>query len=221
MENINDSVLRIVTMMLPFLLSLTIHETAHAWVANKLGDPTARLMGRISLNPVAHLDPVGTIVFPIIGALSGFMFGWAKPVPVNPINLKNYREDIFWISLAGPLSNFILAFIFTFFFVLLARFRNIFPPSFLVPMSQILDFGIIINLALCFFNLIPLGPLDGAKILNRFLPVNIAATLERLSAHGMIILMILMFGGILGGIIRPPMLYFANLFKNIAIMILF
>jgi Zn-dependent protease len=221
MENISESILKILIMMVPFLLSLSIHETAHAWVSNRLGDPTARLMGRISLNPAVHMDPIGTIVFPVIGALGGFMFGWAKPVPVNPINLKNYRKDIFWISLAGPLSNFILAFIFTFLFVFLVRFRNIFPASFLEPMSQILDYGIIINLALCFFNLIPLGPLDGAKILNRFLPAHVAETLENFSTHAMLILVILMVGGILGGIIWPPMIFFSNLFKKIAIMILF
>jgi Zn-dependent protease len=220
MDDFSLVMLRIVMMMVPFLLSLTIHETAHAWTADKLGDPTARLMGRINLNPLAHADPIGTFVFPIIGAISGFMFGWAKPVPVNPINLKDYRRDVFWISLAGPLSNFILAFILTFLFVLFFRFRNLIPQEIFTPLAQMMDFGIVINLALCFFNLIPLGPLDGAKILNRFLPEQAAQVLERFSAHGMMILMLMMFAGLLGGIIAPPMYFFANLFKQLAITVI-
>lgn len=221
MEDLAGTVLKILLMMIPFLLSLTIHETAHAWTANRLGDPTARLMGRISLNPFVHADPIGTFLFPILGSFSGVMFGWARPVPVNPINLKNYRHDLFWISLAGPASNFILSFIFTFSFVLMVRLKGYIPNGIFMPVGQMLNFGILINLALCFFNLIPLGPLDGAKILHRFLPEQWAQTLERFSAHSTILLLLLMFGGLLGGIIIPPIYFFSNVFKNIAIAIIF
>lgn len=215
-EDINGVVLQIVLMMVPFLLSLTIHEAAHAWTANKLGDPTAKLLGRISLNPMAHADPIGTILFPIFGAISGLMFGWAKPVPVNPLNLKNYRSDIFWISLAGPLSNFILAFIFTLILATMSKFRLHIPSEIYIPVAKMTMMGISINLALCFFNLIPLGPLDGAKILSRFLPNSVADSLERFSMHGMIILLILMGGGLLGGLLSPPINYSASLFIGIA-----
>jgi len=223
MENIDigGTILNVAIMMVPFLLSIAIHETAHAWVANKLGDPTGRLMGRISLNPLNHADPIGTFVFPVIGAAGGgFIFGWAKPVPVNPVNLRNYRNDMFLISAAGPASNFILSFIFTFILVLLNKFFSSIPVGIYVPLTKMLFSGIGINLLLCFFNLIPLGPLDGAKILNRFLPESMAQTLESLSFHGTILLMILVFGGMLGGIIGPPVIYFTNLFIKIASFIL-
>lgn len=155
----------------PFLFALSFHELAHGWVAKKKGDNTAELMGRLNMNPLTHMDFIGTFLFPVfaIATSSSFFFGWAKPVPVNSRNLKDPTRDMFWIALAGPLSNVLLALIS--FFILLGlswiSFSDLILYNFL---DQSLKFFMMINLALAFFNLIPLHPLDGAKVLARFLP---------------------------------------------------
>lgn len=155
---------------IPFLFAICFHEWAHAWAAKKLGDSTADLMGRLTLNPIPHMDPLGTVVFPMLAILSGsgFFFGWAKPVPVSTRNLAHPRKDMFWIALAGPLSNLILAFLGAFFFAV----NSVYNPSIqnAEVLTQILQYFISINLALAFFNFIPIHPLDGGKILARFLP---------------------------------------------------
>lgn len=164
------------------LFALTFHEYAHAWAAWKLGDPTARSMGRLSLNPLVHLDPAGTIML-IITVMSGFGIGWAKPVPVDPRYLRNPRKDMLWIALAGPVSNIILA------FILVGVFTHMPSGGVLTDtLRQMIRYGIIINLALAFFNMLPIPPLDGSRVLRGLLPPAQAQRYGQLEMYGPILL---------------------------------
>lgn len=147
------------------IISVIIHEVSHGFVADLLGDPTARLQGRLTMNPLKHIDPVGSIVVPLITSLAGFTFGWAKPVPYNPYNLKNRRQGEFLIALAGPLSNLLIALIFG----TIIRFV-IAGATTITPFVEITSYIVIINIILAIFNLIPLPPLDGSKLLFAILP---------------------------------------------------
>jgi Zn-dependent protease len=172
-----------------FLLALTVHEYFHAWMADRLGDPTARHMGRLTLNPIAHLDVMGTIVI----VLSNFTFGWAKPVPVNPYNLRNPKRDDLLISAAGPFSNLGLAVLFA---LILGAIRSL-DLGLPAPALRILDFTVLINVVLAFFNLIPLFPLDGSHILRSLLPDTMGPSLDQFERIGpFILLALLLFGGI-------------------------
>ena len=159
---------------IPFLFALCFHEFAHGWVAKKKGDNTAEMMGRLTLNPVSHADPFGTVLMPILGVAGvlPFVFGWAKPVPVNPSNLSKPKEDMFWIALAGPASNMLLAVLGM--AVLVFYAQNSLEQTYF----EGIQYFVIINLFLCFFNLIPLHPLDGGKIIARYLPHNANRWLE-------------------------------------------
>jgi Zn-dependent protease len=147
------------------IISVIIHEVSHGYMADLLGDPTARLQGRLTLNPLKHIDPVGSIIVPLITFLAGFTFGWAKPVPYNPYNLKNRRQGEFLIALAGPLSNLLIAFIFG----TIIRFISVGMIA-ITPFIEITSYIVIINIVLAIFNLIPLPPLDGSKLLFSLLP---------------------------------------------------
>ncbi|HHV72682.1 MAG TPA: site-2 protease family protein [Clostridia bacterium] len=173
------------------LLSLSVHEFAHGYVADRLGDPTPRLFGRLSLNPLAHLDPIGTLVL-----LFTRRFGWAKPVPINPRNFSDPAKDTLLVSLAGPLSNISLAVILSLPF----RFNLIKTYSLLVPL---LVNGIYLNIGLAIFNLIPIPPLDGSKILAGLLPARYSYQLGIFERYGSVILAFLMFTGGLSKIISP------------------
>lgn len=157
------------------LLAVTIHEFSHAFAADRLGDPTARLLGRVTLNPFAHLDPVGTLAILLVG------FGWGKPVPFDPFNLANPRRDAAIISFAGPLSNMALA-------VVLSILARIIPA----PFSLLIEPLVYINVMLALFNLIPVGPLDGFKIVTGLLPEQYAAQWEEMERYGMILLLLLL-----------------------------
>ncbi len=164
------------------LFALTFHEYAHAWAAWKLGDPTARSMGRLSLNPLVHLDPAGTIML-VITVMSGFGIGWAKPVPVDPRYLRNPRKDMLWIALAGPASNIILA------FILVGVLTHMPSGDALTEtLRRMLRYGIIINLALAFFNMLPVPPLDGSRVLKGLLPAAQAQRYGQLEMYGPILL---------------------------------
>ena len=170
------------------IVSICIHEFSHAFAADKLGDPTARYLGRLTLNPKAHLDPVGTVFLLFVG------FGWGRPVPFNPLNLKNPKRDAALISLAGPLSNFILAAILSF------------PLRYFGVNSLIgffLGLTVLYNLTLGFFNLIPFGPLDGNKIVYGFLPNRLAIQWEDMQRYGTYILLFLVITNSLEKILRP------------------
>ena len=182
------------------LVSLSVHEAAHAWTADRLGDPTARLLGRITLNPVAHIDPIGTLLLPFLAAYSGLpIIGWAKPVPVNVNRLRNGRRDFMLVAAAGPLSNIAQA-------VIAALIVRIMLSSGAGGgiAGAILDEYVRTNLLLAFFNLVPVPPLDGGNVLAGLLPPQAAGLFIALRQYGFIVLYALMFTGALSAIVLPP-----------------
>jgi Zn-dependent protease len=201
------------------LFSLSIHEASHAWMADRLGDYTARYLGRVTINPIPHIDPIGTIVFPLLQSFVNFpLIGWAKPVPINPAHLRNPQRDQIFIALAGPTANIIAGFLA---FGILAILKLSWPqargyieiitfydrivggPSILAPILGMLYYAMIINLLLAIFNIIPIPPLDGHWVLYRLLPANAAAALERMSSYGFIILYAMMIFGLFRFILIP------------------
>jgi len=190
------------------LFSLSVHEAAHAWTADRLGDPTARLLGRITLNPAVHADPIGTIVFPLIGLLTNvnFLLGWAKPVPVNITRLRgNWKRKYMLIAAAGPASNLVLALIAA--LVLRVLPGTTLEPTVdaaLAPLIRFLDVAVGLNVLLAVFNMVPVPPLDGGNVVAGLLQGPVAEMYERLRPYGFIILYALMFSGILATIISPP-----------------
>lgn len=196
--SITDIIIRIFVL----LFALSVHEAAHGWAALKLGDPTASHMGRITLNPLAHIDPVGTILFPLmlIVMRAPFLFGYAKPVPVNPLNLRNPKRDNLLISAAGPLSNLAVA-ILAFIGIIILKFLD---PNLFVSRTRfsylillILYNIIILNVILATFNLIPVPPLDGSGVLMGFLSDESAQKYDRIRPYGMIIIIVLYMTGVL------------------------
>ncbi|MEN0058871.1 MAG: site-2 protease family protein [Bdellovibrio sp.] len=182
---------------IPFLFALCFHEYAHGWVARRRGDNTAEMMGRLTMNPIAHMDLIGTVILPLVSIVlaTPIFFGWAKPVPVNTRNLKNPRVDMFWIALAGPLSNILLAFIGSVLIAMVAKY--FIAATYASGFIEILKTFIITNLFLAFFNLLPLHPLDGGKVLARFLPANLNYKLEQHEHITSMILMALVLTGAL------------------------
>lgn len=200
--DINKFITELIILAPPLLMALTFHEFAHGYVAYRLGDPTAKDMGRLTLNPLSHLDPIGTIAFFFI------KFGWAKPIPVNPVYFKNPKNDMLWVALAGPATNLALAVA----SALLAKgvwlMASILPYSttaeaVLVPLNGMLIASVWINLVLCILNLIPIPPLDGSRILTGLLPNKMAMSYMKLERYGFILILALFASGILSKVIVP------------------
>lgn len=193
---------KIVIYALPVIFAITVHEAAHGYAARHFGDMTAFNAGRITLNPLKHIDLFGTIILPALTVmLGGILFGWAKPVPVDFRRLRNPKKDMLWVAAAGPASNFVMAI----FWALVLRFSVDAPEAFVLPMALMAKAGVTINIVLMVLNLLPLPPLDGGRIAVSLLPMNLARPFAQIERYGFIILIILLFSGVLGKILEPFM----------------
>jgi Zn-dependent protease len=202
---------------LPVLFAITIHEVAHGWMARQLGDPTAMMLGRLTLNPLKHIDPVGTVLVPLTLIVlsqftSGgfFIFGWAKPVPITAQNLRHPKRDMALVAAAGPMSNLIMAL----FWALLMKLAQVLTGGAMglsIPLAYMAGAGIAINVLLLVLNLLPVPPLDGSRVVAGFLPDPLAWKYNRLEQYGLIILLALMMTGILGKIMWPPVAMVQNM----------
>jgi Zn-dependent protease len=205
---------RIAVSVLPLLIAITFHEVSHGFVANRLGDPTAKFVGRLTLNPFVHLDLVGTVIMPLLLLISGLpVFGYAKPVPINPMNFKDPKRDMAISAAAGPLTNIILAVISVILFKITLFFGSQMQSfsvgnTIIIPLALMFSESVRINVILAAFNLIPIPPLDGGRVLVGLLPHEQAVSYSKIEPYGFIILFILIFTGIAGYFVIP----LANLF---------
>ncbi len=196
---------RIAVWALPVLFAITVHEVAHGWVARKLGDPTAMMLGRLTLNPIKHIDPVGTVLVPLLmlAFKLPFIFGWAKPVPVTWENLRHPKRDMALVAVAGPLSNLLMALLWA---GVMKLGISLGPASGAVGQFMIYmgGAGIFINVILLVLNLLPIPPLDGGRVLSGLLPGPWSWQFNRIEPYGMIILVLLLMSGLLSSILYPP-----------------
>ena len=209
MQSLSHAVQLVCVYAIPLIFAITLHEAAHGWMAARLGDKTAVMYGRVTLNPLAHIDPIGTIAVPgallLMSALSGgggLLFGWAKPVTINPNRFRNYRSGMMLTAAAGPVSN-LLQMVFWALLLKLLLIAGIYEKFFI----SVCTAGISVNLMLMAFNLIPIPPLDGGRIVSGLLPDRAAAAFDRIEPYGMIILLLLMVGGGLSFFVRPFLMF--------------
>lgn len=209
--NIEHIVQTISVIIVPLIFAVTVHEAAHGWVANKLGDPTAKQLGRLTFNPIPHIDPVMTILVPIaMFVTSGFLFGGAKPVPVNTRNFKHPRRDMAIVAVAGPLSNLLMAILWALIFKM-ALTMSVQWEQMALPILLTAKYGILINLILMVLNLLPLPPLDGSRVLAWLSPSSIAQKLDQVERYGIFILIGLLFFGLWEKVIQPLIGFSSNI----------
>jgi Zn-dependent protease len=216
-----DTIQQIALWALPVLIAIIFHEVAHGWVAYRLGDPTAARMGRLTLNPIAHIDPIGTILLPALLIISNapFLFGYAKPVPVNFHNLNNPKRDMIWVALAGPVTNLLLALgcimVLKMGLPLIAPGTHLSSSTlvdFLAPLALMAKNGVLINSVLAVFNAFPLPPLDGGRVAVGLLPEPYSDMLARVEPYGFLILIVLLMTRVLDKIVGPPVEFLINFY---------
>lgn len=225
MDETTAFLIRASAWIVPTILAITFHEAAHGWVASKLGDDTARRLGRVTFNPIAHVDPFGTVILPaLLYFTTGFLFGWAKPVPVAFGRLRNPRRDMVLVALAGPVTNILLAFASAW----LLRWVHLLPDPLALWAGTSLQISVVINLVLAIFNMLPLPPLDGGRVAVGILPRPLAIPLARLERYGLLVLigvlvLMPMIGGQLGydidilpWLLRTPLEYIGELIFRLA-----
>jgi len=206
------TVQKIAVSALPIIFAITVHEAAHGYIARYFGDITAQEQGRITLNPLRHIDPVGTILVPAVTlVLGGILFGWAKPVPVNFSRLRSPKKDMLWVAAAGPASNLVMAI----FWVLVIKFSMVVQSGFSEALAYMGAVGIMINLVLMVLNLIPLPPLDGGRIAVSLLPNRLAFQYAKVERYGFLILIALLFTGILSKIMNPFIVILLAIISNV------
>ena len=204
-----DTIRQLIISLPALIIAITIHEVSHGYVANRLGDPTAKLMGRLTLNPVKHIDPIGTVILPLVlTMLGGIIFGYAKPVPINPANFKDPKKDMAISAAAGPITNIVIAIVSSLLLMLVVvplstLFQSHFLNAVLTPLALMLQFSVRINIFLAALNLIPILPLDGGRVLTGILPYNQAIAYNKIEPYGLMILYGLIFTGIAGFFIFP------------------
>jgi len=203
--SIAENITRLTVAFVPVLLGIILHEVAHGWAALRCGDPTARMLGRLTLNPVPHIDPMGMGMFVFTALFTPFVFGWAKPVPVNPRYFRNYRRDMLFVSAAGPLTNILLALT----FAACLRLLLFAPVDFILHTAagkflfQMFQAGILANFTLAWINLLPIPPLDGGHILEMLLPDRLSMQFRSLERYGFILLALLLVSGAVGFVLTP------------------
>lgn len=214
MSSIPDLLYNVAVWLLPVLLAITLHEVAHGYVASLLGDKTAKNLGRLTVNPLKHVDPVGTVVVPMFMAMvSPFVMGWAKPVPVDPRNFKSPLLDMALVAAAGPISNFFMACFWAGFIVFFRSFLEMSPT--LVFFIKMGEAGILINILLMVLNLLPIPPLDGGRVVAGIMPKGLALPFMQLERFGMVLVILLLVTGILGKVLWPIMEHFIKIIRVI------
>ena len=206
---IGETIQIIAIVALPVLAAIVFREVAHGWVSFRLGDPTAARMGRLTLNPLSHIDPFGTVLLPLLLVVfrSPFVFGYAKPVPVNYYNLRRPKRDMIWVAAAGPVTNILIAAVSAYVLKFLDLSSGFLPAFVVTPLALMADYSIRINVVLAAFNLFPIPPLDGGRVLVGLLPEPYASTVARVEPYGFLIIIVLLMTRVLD-IFLAPLVYF-------------
>jgi Zn-dependent protease len=216
---LEETIRQIAVWALPVLFAVVLHEVAHGWVANRLGDPTAARLGRLTLNPISHVDPIGTILIPLFLVVVGapFIFGYAKPVPVNFHNLGNPKRDMIWVAAAGPITNIVLAVASVYLFKAIDGLEHLLPSMLAAPLSMMAEGSVKMNIMLAAFNLLPVPPLDGGRVLVGLAPQPLSSWVARAEPFGFLIVLTLLMTHTLDFILGPFIYFVLRLVQGLVV----